>query len=71
MPVYEYRCKNNHITEELRPLSKRNEPSVCSDCGEPAKRILSSPTVIMGETYPGQKLMDLNPETLKYEKKFQ
>jgi len=71
MPLYQYKCSEGHITDELRGIDKRNDPTTCKVCGEEAKRIISAPMVIMGETYPGQKLMDLNPDTLKFEKKFQ
>ena len=36
MPYYEYHCKNKHAEDHLVSYSEREEPQVCSDCGEPS-----------------------------------
>ena len=36
MPYFEYHCKNNHVEDQLVSYDKREEPQVCSDCGEPS-----------------------------------
>jgi putative FmdB family regulatory protein len=39
MPIYEYRCENDHRFELLQKFS--DEPvSVCQVCGAPAQRVL-------------------------------
>ena len=39
MPIYEYRCENDHRFELLQKFS--DEPvSVCEVCGAPAQRVL-------------------------------
>jgi hypothetical protein len=30
MPIFEYECKNNHITDNIVSFSNREEPQVCS-----------------------------------------
>ena len=42
MPVYEFECKNGHITEELVPMG--TESTVCTKCKKKAKKILSACT---------------------------
>jgi putative FmdB family regulatory protein len=37
MPVYCYECDCGAITEELRSVSKRNDPLACGECGGNAK----------------------------------
>lgn len=36
MPLFEYTCKNNHIANSVVSYKHREEPQVCSDCGEPS-----------------------------------
>jgi hypothetical protein len=36
MPLFTYKCKNNHAEETIVSYSNREEPQVCSDCGEPS-----------------------------------
>ena len=36
MPLFTYKCKNNHTEETIVSYSNREEPQVCSDCGEPS-----------------------------------
>lgn len=41
-PLYEYRCEQDHTTEELRRYLERDRPIVCPECGKRAKRIISA-----------------------------
>jgi hypothetical protein len=36
MPIFSYKCKNNHIKDTIVSYDNREEPQVCSDCGEPS-----------------------------------
>jgi hypothetical protein len=36
MPLFTYKCKNNHTEDNIVSYSKREEPQVCPDCGEPS-----------------------------------
>lgn len=36
MPLFSYKCKNNHIEDNIISYDNREEPQVCSDCGEPS-----------------------------------
>ena len=40
MILYEYKCPEGHITEERRPMERRNKPVTCH-CGLVARRKLS------------------------------
>lgn len=60
MPVYEYRCANDHTTELIRPYSERAQPAECRVCGsEAAYGIYTAPRVndtkVMILSYPGSK----------------
>ena len=45
MPLYEYKCENGHVFEEMQSFS--SEPvATCSDCGTSATRMLSIPMVL-------------------------
>lgn len=41
-PIYEYRCKAGHISEELRHADARRRPLRCH-CGKRAELIMSVP----------------------------
>lgn len=43
MPVYEYRCPAEHITEVLRPMDRRHDFVECNNCGDIAMLIISTP----------------------------
>jgi len=36
MPLFSYKCKNNHTGETVVSYSTREEPQTCSSCGEPS-----------------------------------
>jgi hypothetical protein len=36
MPIFQYTCTNNHVKDTVVSYDKREEPQVCSDCGEPS-----------------------------------
>lgn len=42
MPIYEYKCRNGHITERIEPMGK-DRAIYCPDCSEMAVRIISIP----------------------------
>ena len=45
MPLYDYKCENGHLFEEMQSFS--SEPvAVCGDCGSEARRQLSVPMVL-------------------------
>ena len=41
MAIYEFKCKNCHITEEVLPISSKQEITICRICGAEAERIIS------------------------------
>ena len=42
MPLYEYRCSKGHITEKIRPVSKRGLSIPCGFCPRLANKIFST-----------------------------
>ncbi|MCY4474086.1 MAG: zinc ribbon domain-containing protein [Chloroflexi bacterium] len=45
MPIYEYKCENGHVFDEMQSFS--SEPiATCDDCGTAASRMLSVPMVL-------------------------
>jgi hypothetical protein len=40
MPVYEYKCEDNHIFDRYLPLDRYNEPQIC-ECGKGSKKVLT------------------------------
>lgn len=36
MPIYAYKCNNEHDYETIVSYNNREEPQVCPDCGEPS-----------------------------------
>ena len=36
MPIYKYKCNNEHDYETIVSYNDREEPQVCPDCGEPS-----------------------------------
>jgi putative FmdB family regulatory protein len=51
MPIYEYKCPEGHITEELRQMFWREQPTMC-ECGKEAKFIISAPAVQLDGSDP-------------------
>ena len=44
MPIYEYRCENDHRFEAFQAMA--DDPlDTCEVCGAPAQRVLSAPAV--------------------------
>ena len=42
MPLYEYKCEQDHVTTQLVSLSLRDDTQICEECGERANKILSA-----------------------------
>ena len=41
MPFYDFKCEQNHVSEELRSYDEMKMGIECPKCGKPAKRIYS------------------------------
>jgi len=47
MPLYQYQCEDcTAIFEQRHPMGS-TEPVTCAICGEPARKIISSPAIVM------------------------
>ncbi len=44
MPIREYRCGQNHVTEEIHSLGREPIRVACSHCGDLAEKIVSLPS---------------------------
>ena len=45
MPRYDYRCEAGHKYERQEPFRSPSEHA-CERCGKPARRLISTPTVV-------------------------
>lgn len=45
MPLYDYKCENGHVFEEMQSFSS-DPVATCGDCGTSATRMLSIPMVL-------------------------
>ena len=43
MATYQYKCNNDHYTEEVRSVHDDNQLEACPECGEVVKRVYSVP----------------------------
>lgn len=46
MPVYEFKCNNNHSFTRFLRLADFNETQICKRCGQVAERQISAPMVV-------------------------
>lgn len=60
MPIYEFECKEGHITSELVKLG--TETTKCKTCGAVAKKILSVPAEPIIEGYSYKNLYGLKKD---------
>jgi putative FmdB family regulatory protein len=44
MPIYEYRCDNDHTFEVIQSMTE-DSLDTCTVCGAPARRVLHAPAV--------------------------
>jgi putative FmdB family regulatory protein len=44
MPIYEYRCDNDHEVEVMQSMSE-DPLTECPECGAPTRRVLHSPAI--------------------------
>ena len=45
MPLYEFRCQNSHLHEQMMPMSAADRSAICPECGGAATRLISSPAL--------------------------
>ena len=52
---YEYKCKEGHLTDVVRPIDERDKKAKCGQCGKVAKRqlIQSIPFAFRGAFFDG------------------
>lgn len=41
MPIYEYRCRDEHTTDAYRAVEARHDPVTCATCGGRAEKVIS------------------------------
>ena len=52
MPIYQFRCKQDHEFERLLPVDQRDDIEECPTCGAPVQRLLGNFTAIA--KWPGR-----------------
>lgn len=61
MPLYTYRCENEHDTTQLFPISKKKAWIKCPECQKRAVLIINWKGAIMGCSTPARKDKPLTP----------
>lgn len=62
MPIYEYLCESHGKFERYLPFSEYDKPQNC-ECGEPAKKLISLPTVFVSSDVCYDSPIDGRPIT--------
>jgi putative FmdB family regulatory protein len=44
MPIYEYRCDNEHLVEVVQPMTA-DALTECPECGAPTRRVIHPPAI--------------------------
>ena len=44
MPIYEYRCENDHLFEVMQSITE-DALTECIECGAPVRKVLHSPAI--------------------------
>ena len=52
MPIYSYKCENEHVTDHLCPMAQRNEPKQCKVCREEAHMFIVPPQIKLDPSDP-------------------
>lgn len=52
MPIYSYKCENDHVTDHLTPIASRHEPKQCKVCREEAHMFIVPPQVSLDPSDP-------------------
>ena len=60
MPTYDFGCPKCGVFERYLPMDRYDEPQVC-DCGEPSKKILSTPNFLKKREVNYQSPIDGRP----------
>lgn len=58
MPLYEFKCDECGLFDQLRPMAESSLPAVCPECQKDAKRIFSAPMLLSSAL----RLKKENPE---------
>lgn len=45
--IYEFKCKNCHITERSLPITSEQKTTKCEICGAEAKRMISKSSFVL------------------------
>jgi putative FmdB family regulatory protein len=64
MPMYEFKCKDGHITTELMSFHAAAKSIQCHACGKKAKRIISLPNTDVVENIRFSEAMGVNVEQI-------
>jgi putative FmdB family regulatory protein len=52
MPIYSYKCKDGHVTDQMSSIAERKEPKKCKVCGEDSHMFIVAPQVQLDPTDP-------------------
>lgn len=68
MPLYEYRCANDHLSEHFRPYRLADSPVTCA-CGLESFRIISVPAIIADDVPGGFVIENLDSVPRRFDSK--
>lgn len=60
MPVYDYKCKEHGVFNDLATLEDADKPCPCPTCGELAARIIRLPPTVLQMPTDKKKAHELN-----------
>lgn len=56
MPTYTYKCKNEHITVEVRSMTEDQQVTECPECSEGLQRVWDvAPIQFKGSGWAGKR----------------
>ena len=64
MPIYDFKCKDGHISEELMSIHRAAKSIQCHTCGKKAKRIISNINTDLVENVRYSEAMGVNVEQI-------
>lgn len=67
MPVYDYHCEGCGDFREFRSMDERNNPAVCPECHQHAKRVILAPSLALMS--PGRRHAHATNERSRHEPK--
>lgn len=66
MPLYDYKCAQHGLFQELGEMADHAKPAPCPHCGQPAGRVIRLPTAALNRD-PTRRQADARNERSRHE----